>query len=225
MGACCLEEVCRLQSMSGKSLGMREKKGFIHFVGIGGIGMSGIAEVLINLGFKVSGSDIERSAITDRLESIGANVVYKHSSQNVKGSDVVVVSSAIKPGNPEVAAAKRSGIPVIPRSEMLGELMRMRTSIAVAGAHGKTSTTSLTAAVLEDAGFDPTVIVGGRIKSVRANVRLGEGKFLVAEVDESDGNFVNLSPDFALITNIDAEHLDFYGNIENICEAFVSFAR
>lgn len=201
------------------------KTGHIHFVGIGGIGMSGIAEVLINLGFKVSGSDIERSSITERLKTLGAKVRYSHGENNVKGSDVVVVSSAISPSNPEIVSAKAVGIPVIPRTEMLGELMRVRTGIAVAGVHGKTTTTSLAAAVLEEAGLDPTVVVGGRVKSLRTNARLGEGEFLIAEADESDGNFVHLSPVFAIITNIDAEHLDFYGGLENINEAFVNFAK
>lgn len=197
----------------------------IHFVGIGGIGMSGIAEVLVNLGFEVSGSDIERSAITERLKSIGASVAYGHSAANVGESDVVVYSSAVGPDNPEMMEAKRLGLPIIPRSEMLGELMRMRTGIAVAGAHGKTTTTSLTAALLEEAGLDPTVVVGGRVKSLRKNVRLGEGTLLVAEADESDGNFVSLSPVFAIITNIDAEHMDFYGGLDRIHDAFVTFAN
>jgi UDP-N-acetylmuramate--alanine ligase len=204
---------------------MLGKAKHIHFVGIGGIGMSGIAEVLINLGFEVSGSDMEKSAITEHLESIGARIRYQHSSVNVRGSDVVVFSSAIGPTNPEIMEAKKLGLPIIPRSEMLGELMRMRTSIAVAGAHGKTTTTSLAAAVLEAAGLDPTVVVGGRVKSLRKNVRLGEGAFLVAEADESDGNFVSLSPVFAIITNIDAEHIDFYGGLDRIHDAFVTFAN
>jgi UDP-N-acetylmuramate--alanine ligase len=197
----------------------------VHFIGIGGRGMSGIAEVLVNLGFDVSGSDIERSSITERLESIGAVVRYGHDEANVAGSDVVVYSSAVGPDNPEIGAAKKLGLPIIPRSQMLGELMRMRTGIAVAGAHGKTTTTSLAAVVLEEAGLDPMVVVGGKIKSISTNVRLGEGEFLVAEADESDGNFVHLSPVFALITNIDAEHLDFYGGLDQIHDAFVSFAR
>ncbi|HER43864.1 MAG TPA: UDP-N-acetylmuramate--L-alanine ligase, partial [Candidatus Eisenbacteria bacterium] len=197
----------------------------IHFIGIGGIGMSGIAEVLINLGFEVSGSDLEKSAITEHLESIGARIRYGHSADNVRESDVVVFSSAVGPANPEIMEAKKLGLPIIPRSEMLGELMRMRTGVAVAGAHGKTTTTSLAAAVLEEAGLDPTVVVGGRVKSLRKNVRLGEGAFLVAEVDESDGNFVSLSPVFAIITNIDAEHIDFYGGLDRIHDAFVTFAN
>lgn len=204
---------------------MLGKANHIHFIGIGGIGMSGIAEVLINLGFVVSGSDIEESAITERLASIGARIAFRHSAENVKGSDVVVFSSAVGPENPEMAEAKRLGLPIIPRSEMLGELMRMRTSIAVAGAHGKTTTTSLAAAALEEAGLDPTVVVGGRVRSMRRNVRLGEGEFLIAEADESDGNFVSLSPVYAIITNVDAEHIDFYGSLDRIHDAFVTFAN
>jgi UDP-N-acetylmuramate--alanine ligase len=204
---------------------MLGKARHVHFIGIGGIGMSGIAEVLINLGFEVSGSDIEKSPITERLESIGAVISYSHDRDHLRGADVIVFSSAIGKDNPEMKEAERLGLPVLPRSEMLGEIMRLRTSIAIAGAHGKTTTTSLAAAVLEEAGLDPTVVVGGQIKSLRTNVKLGEGEFLVAEVDESDGNFVRLSPVFALITNIDAEHLEFYGGLERIHDAFVTFAN
>ncbi|MBN1164226.1 MAG: UDP-N-acetylmuramate--L-alanine ligase [Candidatus Krumholzibacteriota bacterium] len=200
------------------------KENKIHFVGIGGIGMSGIAEVLLNLGFEVSGSDLERTAITARLESLGATVFIGHRAENIRGAQVVVISSAIRPSNPEVKAAKEEELPLIPRSDMLGELMRMRTGIAVAGAHGKTTTTSLAAVVLQEAGLDPTIVVGGKVKSLRTNARLGEGKYLVAEVDESDGNFVRLAPVYSIITNIDAEHLDFYGSMENIYEAFIRFA-
>ncbi|MDD3643491.1 MAG: UDP-N-acetylmuramate--L-alanine ligase [Candidatus Krumholzibacteria bacterium] len=197
----------------------------IHFVGIGGIGMSGIAEVLLNLGFTVSGSDIEESAITRRLAGLGATVCRGHAAGNIAGADALVVSSAVGADNPEVAAASAAGLPVIPRSDMLGELMRIRTAIAVAGAHGKTTTTSLAAVVLQEAGFDPTIIVGGRVKSLDATARLGAGRYLVAEVDESDGNFVRLSPTIALITNIDAEHLECYGDLQSIQEAFVVFAN
>ena len=197
----------------------------IHFVGIGGIGMSGIAEVLFNLGFTVSGSDIAANPMVDRLVSLGIEVKRGHDAANVAEADAIVVSSAIRADNPEVAAARERGIPVIPRSDMLGELLRMKTGIAVAGAHGKTTTTSMVAAVLERAGLDPTVVVGGRVKSRGSNVRLGKGEFLVAEVDESDGNFVRLSPAMAIITNIDLEHVDFYGSLERIYEAFISFAR
>ncbi len=204
---------------------MLGRKKHIHFIGIGGIGMSGIAEVLINQGFDVSGSDIERSRITERLSSLGATIHYGHSEKHVAGTDVVVFSSAIDRLNPELVYAKEHRLPVIPRSDMLGELMRLKTGIAVAGAHGKTSTTSLAAAVLEAAGLDPTVVVGGQVKSLKANVRLGQGRFLVAEADESDGNFVRLSPFYAIITNIDEEHLDFYGGLKGIYDAFVSFAK
>lgn len=197
----------------------------VHFVGIGGIGMSGIAEILVNLGFKVSGSDLERSPITQRLASLGAKIVIGHRAGNIAGSDVVVTSSAVAAGNPEVVAAREQGIPVIPRASMLGELMRIRTGIAVAGAHGKTTTTSLAGAVLQEAGLDPTIIVGGRVRSLKTNVRLGQGEFLVAEADESDGTFIHLSPVLSIITNIDAEHLDFYGRLDAIYDAFVDFAR
>jgi UDP-N-acetylmuramate--alanine ligase len=203
---------------------MLGKARHVHFVGIGGIGMSGIAEVLINLGFEVSGSDLELSAITDHLVSLGAKVFEGHCSQNVSGADVVVVSSAIGTENPEVRQAAEAGIPIIPRSDMLGELMRIRTGIAIAGAHGKTTTTSMAAVVLQEARLDPTVVVGGKVKSLDANAMLGRGKYLIAEVDESDGNFVRLTPSIALITNIDAEHLDFYGGLEKVHEAFVTFA-
>lgn len=197
----------------------------VHFVGIGGIGMSGIAEVLLNLGFSVSGSDLERTALTRRLAELGATVYLGHAAAQIAGADIVVFSSAVAADNPELAAAAQAGVPIIPRSDMLGELMRIRTGIAVAGAHGKTTTTSLAAVVLQEAGFDPTIVVGGRVKSLAAGARLGAGRYLVAEVDESDGNFVRLAPTIALITNIDAEHLDFYGDLESIHAAFVAFAR
>jgi len=204
---------------------MLGKARHVHFVGIGGIGMSGIAEVLINLGFEVSGSDAEMTAITDHLASLGAVISEGHSAGNVGGADIVVLSSAIGKDNPEVRAAADAGIPLLPRSDMLGELMRIRTGIAIAGAHGKTTTTSLAAVVLQEAGLDPTVVVGGKVKSLDANALLGRGQYIVAEVDESDGNFVRLTPSIAIITNIDAEHLDFYGGLEKIHEAFVTFAN
>ena len=204
---------------------MLGKTRHIHFVGIGGIGMSGIAELLLNLGFTVSGSDLERSPITERLAKRGAKIRITHAAKNITGSDVVVISSAIGAANPEVVAARGKGIPVIRRASMLGELMRFRTGIAVAGAHGKTTTTSLVGAVLQEAGCDPTIIVGGRVKSLKTNVRLGQGELLVAEADESDGSFVHLTPVFGIITNIDAEHLDFYGSLEAIYDAFVEFSR
>jgi len=205
--------------------GMLGKTRHIHFVGIGGVGMSGIAEILLNLGFAVSGSDLEKSAATERLAARGARIRIGHAAKNASGCDVVVVSSAINAGNPEVVAAREKGIPVIPRASMLGELMRFRTGIAVAGAHGKTTTTSLVGAVLQEAGCDPTIVVGGRVKSLKTNVRLGQGELLVAEADESDGSFVHLTPVFGIITNIDAEHLDFYGSLDAINDAFVEFSR
>jgi UDP-N-acetylmuramate--alanine ligase len=209
----------------GKRDGMLGKTRHIHFVGIGGIGMSGIAEILLDLGFAVSGSDLERSPITERLAARGAKIRIGHAARNVASCDVVVVTSAVGAANPEVAAAREKGIPVIPRASMLGELMRFRTGIAVAGAHGKTTTTSLAGAVLQEAGCDPTIVVGGRVKSLKTNVRLGAGELLVAEADESDGSFVRLTPVFAIITNIDAEHLDFYGTIDAVSNAFVKFSR
>ena len=182
----------------------------IHFVGIGGIGMSGIAEVLLNLGFTVTGSDLKASDITVRLEGLGAHVFYGHRSENVQDVHVVVVSSAVRPDNPEVQEAKRRLIPVIQRAEMLAELMRMKYSVAVAGAHGKTTTTSLVASILRKAGLDPTCVIGGRLNSLGTNAKLGSSQYLVAEADESDGTFLILFPTIAVVTNIDLEHLDFY---------------
>jgi UDP-N-acetylmuramate--alanine ligase len=195
----------------------------IHFVAIGGIGMSGIAEVLLNLGFTVSGSDLRRSEITERLEKLGASIAYEHKEENVRDADVVVVSSAVRPDNPEILKAKALFIPVIQRAEMLAELMRMKYSIAVAGAHGKTTTTSLISSVLGQAGLDPTCVIGGRLNSLGSNAKLGGSKFLVAEADESDGTFLLLYPTIAVATNIDLEHLDFYRNIDDIKEAFLTF--
>lgn len=195
----------------------------VHFVGIGGIGMSGLAEVLLNLGYSVSGSDIKRTEITERLERLGARISYEHRPENVEGADVVVVSSAISPSNPEIQRAKEIFIPVIPRAEMLSELMRMKLGIAVCGAHGKTTTTSLISTILSHAGFDPTCVIGGRLKSTNSNARLGLGKFLVAEADESDGSFLLLSPVIVVCTNIDLEHLDYYKDIESIKDTFLSF--
>jgi len=195
----------------------------IHFVGIGGIGMSGIAEVLINMGFRISGSDIKRTETTERLERLGAKVYYGHREENVLGADVLVVSSAIRKDNPELIKAKELSIPVIPRAEMLAELMRLKFSIAVAGAHGKTTTTSLIASVLASAGLDPTYVVGGKLKSIGTNARLGSSRFLVAEADESDGTFLLLSPTFAVVTNLDREHLDFYRDLSEIKDVFLRF--
>ncbi|MDD3293795.1 MAG: UDP-N-acetylmuramate--L-alanine ligase [Geobacteraceae bacterium] len=195
----------------------------IHFVGIGGIGMSGIAEVLLNLGYKVSGSDLRRSEITDRLAGLGGEIFYGHARENIAGADVVVISSAVKEDNPEVLEAKEYLIPVIPRAEMLAELMRMKYGIAIAGTHGKTTTTSMVATLLGHGGVDPTIVIGGRLNSLGTNARLGQGKFLVAEADESDGSFLKLSPTIAVVTNIDADHLDFYSGIDEIRDTFVEF--
>jgi len=199
------------------------KKYHIHFVGIGGIGMSGIAELLLNLGYKVSGSDISSSDITRRLERLGGTIFKGHSAEQVQGADVVVTSSAVGPDNPEVVAAGRGSIPVIPRAEMLAELMRLKYSVAVAGAHGKTSTTSIVAAVLGKGGLDPTVVIGGKLKSIDSNALLGEGDYIVAEADESDGSFLKMSPTIAVVTNIDREHLDFYRDLDHIKDVFMSF--
>ena len=197
----------------------------IHFVGIGGIGMSGIAELLANLGYVVSGSDAKRSPVTERLESLGVTVRTGHAAGNVGDADVVVYSSAVRPDNPEVAEAAKRRIPVIPRAEMLAELMRLRFGIAVAGAHGKTSTTSMVALVLERAGLDPTAVIGGRLSAFGSNARLGRGEYMVAEADESDRSFLRLSPSMAVITNIDREHMDAYGSFEDLQQAFVDFAN
>src|SRR6059058_4862467 len=197
----------------------------VHFIGIGGIGMSGIAELLANLGYAVSGSDEKRSPVTDRLASLGIRVAYGHEASNVGDADVVVVSSAVRPSNPEVTEAVRRQIPVIPRAEMLAELMRLRYSIAVAGAHGKTTTTSMIALVLERAGLDPTAVIGGRLSAFGSNARLGRGELMVAEADESDRSFLKLFPTIAVITNIDHEHLENYGGFDDLQQAFVDFAN
>ena len=199
------------------------KKYHIHFVGIGGIGMSGIAELLLNLGYKVSGSDVKRSDITDRLKKLGGTIFKGHSAENIKKADVVVVSSAIAADNPEVQAAGQASIPVIPRAEMLAELMRLKYSIAIAGAHGKTSTTSIVASVLAEGRLDPTVVIGGKLKSIGSNAVLGKGDFIVAEADESDGSFLKFSPTIAVVTNIDKEHLDFYADLDAIKTVFLNF--
>jgi UDP-N-acetylmuramate--alanine ligase len=197
----------------------------VHFIGIGGIGMSGIAELLANLGYVVSGSDAKRSSVTDRLESLGVTVTAGHAAANVGDADVVVYSSAVRPDNPEVVEARARRIPVIPRAEMLAELMRLRFGIAVAGAHGKTSTTSMIALVLERAGLDPTAVIGGRLSAFGSNARLGRGAYMVAEADESDRSFLKLSPSIAVITNIDREHMDAYGSFADLQQAFVDFAN
>lgn len=196
----------------------------IHFVGIGGIGMSGIAELLLSLGYQVSGSDLRESDLTRRLEELGGTVHIGHDPRWIAGADVVVVSSAVSETNPEVAAALDDKIPIVQRAEMLAELMRLKKyGIAVAGSHGKTSTTSMVAAVLAEAGVDPTVVVGGKVHSLGSNARLGSGEFLVAEADESDGSFLKLSPVIEVITNIDLEHLDYYRDIDHVKSVFLDF--
>jgi UDP-N-acetylmuramate--alanine ligase len=195
----------------------------IHFVGIGGIGMSGIAEVLLNLGYKVAGSDLKRSSVTERLQNLGATIFEGHRAENIEGAEVVVTSSAISAENPEVEEARRLHIPVIPRAEMLAELMRLKYGIAVAGMHGKTTTTSMVAAVLAAGGLDPTVVVGGRVDAMGSNARLGRSQYLVAEADESDRSFLKLSPIIAVVTNIDREHMDCYRNMQDVKRAFLDF--
>src|SRR5947207_1843170 len=203
----------------------RKRDVAMHFVGIGGIGMSGIAEVLLNLGYHVSGSDMRETEVTRRLRTLGGRVAIGHDAAHVKESDVVVVSSAVGPDNPEVRNARERRIPVIARAEMLGELMRVKDGVAVAGSHGKTSTTTMVASILAQAGLDPTAIIGGVAKAFGSNARLGQGEVLVAEADESDGSFRHLFPMVAVITNIDREHLDHYGTEAALREAFVDFAN
>jgi UDP-N-acetylmuramate--alanine ligase len=195
----------------------------VHFVGIGGIGMSGIAEVLLNLGYKISGSDLKTSAVTQRLASLGAHTFEGHRAENVHGADVVVASSAIAADNPEVVEARQQHIPVIQRAEMLAELMRLKYGIAVAGMHGKTTTTSMVAAVLAAGGLDPTVVVGGRVDALGSNARLGKSHYLIAEADESDRSFLKLSPILSVVTNIDREHMDCYRNMRDVKQTFVDF--
>jgi UDP-N-acetylmuramate--alanine ligase len=198
----------------------------LHFTGIGGIGMSGIAEVLLNLGYEISGSDLRSSPITERLAALGAKVYEGHEASHVAGAKVVVVSSAVESSNPEVAEARRLQIPVIPRGELLAELMRLKFGIAIAGSHGKTTTTSMTASVLSQAGRDPTVVVGGRVNAMGGtNARVGKSDFLVVESDESDGSFLKLAPIVAVVTNIDREHLDHYASIDEIRDAFCDFVN
>ncbi|HZH06781.1 MAG TPA: Mur ligase domain-containing protein, partial [Lautropia sp.] len=190
---------------------MKHKVKIIHFVGIGGAGMCGIAEVLLNLGYQVSGSDLAESPVLQRLRDLGATVRVGHDSQNVAGADVVVTSSAVRPDNPEVMTARDRRLPVVPRALMLAELMKLKQGIAIAGTHGKTTTTSLVASVLARAGLDPTFVIGGRLNSAGVNARLGTGDYIVVEADESDGSFLNLVPMISVVTNIDAEHMDTYG--------------
>lgn len=202
---------------------MFERYKTIHFVGIGGIGMSGIAEVLANLGYEVTGSDIKESETTKRLEALGIKISIGHRAENIGSAHVVVVSSAVSFDNPEVLAARAGTISVIPRAEMLAELARLKYSILIAGAHGKTTTTSLISTVLGHGGFDPTIIIGGKLKGIGSNARLGRGEFLIAEADESDGSFLKLSPTIAVVTNIDREHMDFFRDMRSLKEAFLAF--
>jgi len=205
---------------------MKHKVKRVHFVGIGGAGMSGIAEVLLTQGYQVSGSDVAASATTRRLTELGARITAGHAASNIAGADVIVVSTAVAADNPEVAAAREKGIPVVPRALMLAELMRLKQGIAVAGTHGKTTTTSLIASVLAEGGLDPTFVIGGKLVSANANARLGKGEFLVAEADESDASFLVLQPVLAVITTIDADHMDTYGHdFARLKEAFVNFAQ
>ncbi|MDR3054324.1 MAG: UDP-N-acetylmuramate--L-alanine ligase [Zoogloeaceae bacterium] len=203
---------------------MKHKVKNIHFVGIGGSGMSGIAEVLANLGYKVSGSDLVASAVTERLKSLGIHIAIGHAAEHVKGTHAVVISTAVKEDNPEVAAARAENIPVVPRALMLSELMRLRRGIAIAGTHGKTTTTSLVASILAEAGLDPTFVIGGRLNAAGANARMGKGDFIVAEADESDASFLYLSPVISVVTNIDADHMDTYGHdFGRLQQTFVEF--
>ena len=204
---------------------MYERIKNIHFVGIGGIGMSGIAEVLLNLGYSVSGSDVRTSNTITRLQDMGATISIGHKSENVSGKDVVVYSSIIRKENPELKQAHKLAIPVIPRAEMLAELMRMKYGIIVAGSHGKTTTTSFISSVLHYSGLDPTIVVGGKLRTLGSNAYLGKGKFMVVEADESDGSFLKLSPIIAVVTNIDNEHMDYYKNEQNLNQAFKDFIR
>lgn len=196
----------------------------IHFVGIGGVGMGGIAEVMLNLGYDICGSDLNQNAVTHRLSQLGADISFGHAAENLRNCDVVVVSTAVKEDNPEVIAAHEQRIPVVPRAEMLAELMRFRYGIAVAGTHGKTTTTSLVASILAEGEFDPTFVIGGRLNSAGTNARLGESHYLVAEADESDASFMHLQPMMAVVTNIDADHMETYGgDFENLRQTFIEF--
>jgi len=195
----------------------------IHFVGIGGAGMSGIAEVLLNLGYRITGSDLKETVVTQRLQKLGAKISYQHKPENIQRADVVVISSAISKDNPEVISALSRKIPVIPRAEMLAELARLKYTIAVAGTHGKTTTTSLIGTILSEANFDPTLVIGGRLCGLDTGAKLGKGEFLVAEADESDGSFLKISPTITVVTNIDNDHLDYYGTMEKLEETFLQF--
>ncbi len=203
---------------------MKHKIRRIHFVGIGGAGMSGIAEVLVNLGYQVSGSDLAPSAATKRLAAMGSAIVFEHKAENIQGADAVVVSTAVRPDNPEVVAARARRIPVVPRALMLAELMRLKQGIAIAGTHGKTTTTSLVASVLAEGGLDPTFVIGGRLEAAGSNAKLGAGEFIVVEADESDASFLHLQPVIAVVTNIDADHMDTYQHdFPRLQQAFIQF--
>ncbi|MDQ5986282.1 MAG: UDP-N-acetylmuramate--L-alanine ligase [Syntrophus sp. SKADARSKE-3] len=217
--------MCEHMMNTRKIDAMRHKVTSIHFVGIGGIGMSGIAEVLLNLGYTITGSDKNETDITLRLVSLGARIFKGHDESNLSHADVVVTSTAVKADNPEVLEAHRRGIPVIPRAEMLAELLKMKFSIAVSGSHGKTTTTSMVSTVLASGGLDPTMVIGGKLGSIGSNAKIGDGEIIVAEADESDGSFLKLNPCIAVITNIDREHLDYYRDIEDIKAAFLKFAN
>ena len=203
---------------------MKHKIRHLHFIGIGGSGMSGIAEVLLNLGYTVSGSDLQVGATTQRLQALGARILLGHEASHIAGADAIVVSTAVKEDNPEVIAAREARIPIVPRAQMLAELMRLKQGIAVAGTHGKTTTTSLIASILGEGGLDPTFVIGGRLNAAGANARLGKGDFLVAEADESDASFLRLSPVISVVTNIDADHMETYGHdFGKLKQAFVDF--
>lgn len=202
---------------------MFRKTQHIHLVGIGGSGMSGIAEVLLTMGYKVSGSDLQASETTRRLEELGGKIAIGHHEANIGEAQVVVISSAVAATNPEVQAAKAKQVPVIPRAEMLAELMRLKFGVAIAGAHGKTTTTSMVANVLASGGLDPTMVIGGKVNALGSHARLGRGELLVAEADESDGSFLRLSPTIVAVTNLDREHLDHYGSMEKIYDSFLEF--
>ncbi|GHT50527.1 UDP-N-acetylmuramate--L-alanine ligase [Endomicrobiia bacterium] len=200
---------------------MFRKNQNIHFVGVGGAGMSAIAEVLINLGYAISGSDLKKTDVTDHLKNIGAKIYIGHSAKNIKSADLIVTSTAVSKRNHEVVAALNNKIPVIPRMEMLAELARLKYAVTISGTHGKTTTTSLTSLVLDEGGLDPTIVIGGKLKNLKTSARLGKGDYIVIEADESDGSFLKLSPAIAVVTNIDNDHLGYYGNMENLKEAFV----
>lgn len=200
---------------------MFRKNQNIHFVGVGGAGMSAIAEVLINLGYAVSGSDLKKTDVTDHLKNIGAKIYIGHNAKNIKSADLIVTSTAVSKRNHEVVAALNNKVPVIPRMEMLAELARLKYAVTISGTHGKTTTTSLTSLVLDEGGLDPTIVIGGRLKNLKTSARLGKGDYIVIEADESDGSFLKLSPAIAVVTNIDNDHLGYYGNMENLKEAFV----